>query len=380
MKEVRGLSENISSRDSVQPEMPMVTLVPKPAKRWLQDLEEISLETVDKPPPVRLFQIQPAEEECPDSPGFRTTQLHQSSGQFPVTQLTLMSPQHKIFTEASSEKFTFGVRDATHSQCGDEDDSQISPITLQDPEHSYHQTRKSPVPRLRLELLQSNVSALKPVTYAEAVEGLLSLDLSRYHDQERGGGCWRGLIRCCGLNQEIRGDIRRKIQDIVALSRRKLGGLEIERRLLFSIWQACKLPLPFLPISGEWKHLGFKSADPRSESSLVLLQLLCVATQTPVFFSNLQETALKPEYQFSIVTATAVAVETAVNGLQRGVLSEVLRARENVFEVFTDYFLGCLSAWFADQNRWPGAVDRAALSKYCGRNPQAVLKLRENVH
>ncbi len=358
MTESKGLPEEVSSRDSVQRALPPETLPVKPALKWLQDLEEIALDTRDHPSGVQL-----AEELGPGSPNFGTISQFQSSEVFESGQFkTLMSPQMRM-SGVSSGKFTFGVREETHRE--EEDGDMDISGTL----------RESSVVASNAH----NAAALKQITYKQAAEALLSLDLSRFAGRETTGGCWKGLLRCCTSSPEVTTETRGKMQGLLALSKRKLGGLEVERRLLCSIWLGCKLPLPYLPLSGQWKQIGFKTSDPRSESSLVLLQLLFLATEHPAFFASLQETAIKPGYQFSIVTETAAAVDMALRGLQGGALSDLLREKEDVLGVFGEYFLVCLSAWFSDYSHRPGRVDRKALEQRCRRSPLGVIQLRQSV-
>ena len=371
MTESKGLPEEVSSRDSVQRALPPEALPVKPALRWLQDLDEIGLDTRDHASGVQL-----AEELGPGSPNFGSLSQFQSSEAFESGQFkTLVSPQMRM-SGVSSGKFTFGVREGTHRE--EEEDMDISG-TIRESSVVASNTRRSPVPPLRLDLLPNNVAALKQITYKQAADALLSLDLSRFAGRERTGGCWKGLLRCCTSSPEVPSETRGKIQGLLALSKRKLGSLEVERRLLFSIWLGCKLPLPYLPLSGLWKQVGFKTSDPRNESSLVLLQLLFLAAEHPAFFTSLQETAMKPGYQFSIVTETAAAVDMALRGLQGGALSDLLREKEDVLGVFGEYFLVCLSAWFSDHSHRPGYVDRKALEQRCRRSPLGVIQLRQGV-
>lgn len=372
MTESKGLPEEVSSRDSVQRPLPPEALPVKPALRWLQDLEEIGLDTRDHPSGAQF-----AEELGPGSPNFGTVSQFQSSEVFESGQFkTLVSPQMRM-SGVSSGKFTFGVREGTHRE--EEDGDMDRSGTLRESSVIASNARRSPVPPLRLDLLPHNFADLKQITYKQAAEALLSLDLRRFAGRERTGGCWKGLLRCCTSGPEVNTETRGKMQGLVALSKRKLGSLEVERRLLFSIWQGYKLPLPYLPLSGQWKQIGFKTSDPRSESSLVLLQLLFLATEHTAFFTSLQETAIKPGYEFSIVAETAAAVDMALRGLQGGALLDLLREKEDVLGVFGEYFLVCLSAWFSDHSHRPGHVDRKALEQRCRRSPLGVIQLRQSV-
>ena len=363
-----GLPEEVSSRDSVQRPLPSEALPVKPALRWLQDLEAIALDPRDHP----SVTLKSAEDIGPESPNFGAASHFQPSELFESGQFkTLMSPQMRS-SGVSSGKFTFGPRGATHSQGGEEDGDMELSGSLRDATELPCYQRRSPVPPLRLDLLPQNSTALKPLTYKQAAEALLSLDWSRHAERQRTGGCWKGLLRCCTSSQEVSAEAKGKVQGLVALSKRKLGSLEVERQLLFSIWQACKLPSPYLPLSGEWKHIGFRTSDPRSESSLVLLQLLFLATEHSALFTSLQETALKSGFQFRLLAETATAVEMALRGLQRGVLTELIREKEDAVLVFSEYFLTCLSTWFADHCRWPGRVDRKAVEQRCCRSPLGV--------
>lgn len=373
-----GLPEEVSSRDSVQRAPPSEALPVKPALRWLQDLEEIDIDTRDHPS-ATLFGLGSAEDIGPGSPNFGAASQFQSSEVFESGRFkTLMSPQMQM-SGVSSGKFTFGPREATHSQRDDEDEDLEQSVTLREAAELSSFQRRSPIPPLRLDLLLPNSTPLKPLTYIQAAEALLSLDLSKYTERQRTGGCWKGLLRCCTSSQEVSTEVKGKMQGLVALSKRKLGSLEVERQLLFSIWQACKLPPPYLPVSGQWKHIGFRTSDPRSESSLVLLQLLFLATEQPALFTSLQETALKSGYQFHLLVETATAVDMALRGLKQGVLAELVREKDDALVVFNEYFLTCLSAWFADHCRWPGRVDRKALEQRCRRNPIGVQQ-RQTVH
>jgi hypothetical protein len=183
------------------------------------------------------------------------------------------------------------------------------------------------------------------------------------------------LWRCCrGGNREPM-ETESQCRLLLALDKRPVGDGEVDRRLLYSVWRQLRPGRAYANPNEEWVTVGFRTKDPRTEAStLVLLQLLFLLSERSAYAIRLQEVSKKRGTVFPFAEECMAVVSLALKVLKSGALAAVIHETRDASATFSLFFLGCLDAWLSEHMRSPGYVDRAMLEASVSRNPRAVVQ------
>lgn len=294
---------------------------------------------------------------------------------------SLISPQvHAVLVDSS--KFTFGPR-ATSLESSQEE---VQALGLEDPAPEEPETRKKErpeIPRLNLELLQHNnpLNRLVHITYSQCLH-LLSEEgdkESSLSPEPKRQNCMQRLWQCCKGGSREPAEIEAQCRLLLALDKRPVGDEELDRRLLYSVWRQLKPGQNYTNPSEEWLTVGFRTKDPRTEvSTLVLLQLLFLTSERSAYANRLLEVSKKRGTAFLYAEECIAAVSLALKVLKSGALAAVIRETKDAPATFSLFFLACLDTWLHEHMRSPGYVDRAILEANVRRNPRAMVQYAQS--